>query len=142
MMQVKDAMSKKVEFVGPETRLRECARKMRLLSIGVLPVRDNGKIIGFITDRDICCRAVGEVGDIRDPTTLTAKEIMTRTVASCFDDDDCTKAARLMKAKHLRRLAVMDHQQAMVGLLSVDDLARFYPTLAGEVLESAAPRAH
>jgi len=141
-MKVKDAMSKHVEFVGPETKLGECARKMRQLDIGALPVRKNGKIVGIITDRDICCRAVGEVGDGRDPTTLEAKEIMTGVVASCFDDDDCVDAAHLMMEKHLRRLAVMDRKHALVGVLSVDDIARYSHNLAGEILDAAAPEPH
>ncbi len=82
------------------------------------------------------------MGDGRDPMKLEAKEIMTKAVASCFDDDDCVDAARLMTAKHLRRLAVMDRGHALVGVLSVDDIARYSHDLAGEVIEAAAPESH
>jgi CBS domain-containing protein len=138
-MLVKDAMSTHVESVTPNTTVQECARKMRQTDIGALPVWENGQMIGIVTDRDICCRTVG---DGRDPATMTAQEVMTREVASCFDDEDCGNAARLMKTKHLRRLAVMDRKQKIVGLLSVDDIARYSHDLAGEVLEAAAPRPH
>ena len=138
-MIVKDTMSTHLVFVASDTPLQECARTMRDKGVGVLLVRDNGTFVGILTDRDICCRAVG---DGLDPTTTTARDIMTDAIESCLVEDDCTVAAFIMQTKHLRRLAVMDRQQTVVGLLSVDDLARYYPTLAGEVLESAAPRAH
>ena len=138
-MLVKDAMSTHIESVAPDTTVQECARMMRRTDIGVLPVWENGKLTGIVTDRDVCCRAVG---DGRDPATMTAREIMTSDVSSCFEDQDCAEAARFMKTKRLRRLAVMDRKQKMVGLLSVDDLARYSHDLAGEILEATAPWPH
>ena len=67
-------------------------------------------------------------------------KIMTNLVTCCFDDQDCEEAARLMRNRGVRRLAVLDRKQAMVGVLSVDDLARCSHDLAGEVLEAVAPR--
>jgi CBS domain-containing protein len=67
---------------------------------------------------------------------------MTVDVASCFDDDDCTDAAQVMETKHVRRLAVFNRKNAVVGLLSVDDLARYSPALAGRVLDAASPWPH
>lgn len=138
-MLVRDAMSTHVESIAPDTNLQECARRMRKTNVGVLPMWENGKLIGIVTDRDICCRAVG---DGRDPTTMTAREIMTSETSLCFDDQDCSEAAHIMKEKRLRRLAVMDRKQNLVGLLSVDDLARYSHELAGEVLEAAASWPH
>jgi CBS domain-containing protein len=138
-MLVKDAMSTQVEFIAPMTNIQDCARKMRQTGVGVLPVKENGKLVGIVTDRDICCRAVG---DGRNTIIMTAREIMTKDVSSCFDDQDCIEAGRLMKEKHVRRLVVMDHSQKPVGLLSVDDLARYSHDLAGEILESTAAWPH
>jgi CBS domain-containing protein len=139
-MLVKDAMSTKVETVAPDTTLQECARKMRRMDIGALPVWSDGSLVGMVTDRDICCRAVG---DGRDPAIVTARDVMSKNIASCYDDEDCTDAARTMRAKHLHRLVVMDRKKkAMVGLLSVDDVARYSHDLAGEILEAAAPWPH
>jgi CBS domain-containing protein len=138
-MLVKDAMSTHVESVAPDTTAQECARRMRQTEVGALPVWEEGKLIGIVTDRDICCRAVGNG---RDPKTVTAREIMTSQISSCFDDQDCGDAARVMKDMHLRRLAVMDRKQKLVGMLSVDDLARYSHDLAGDVLEAAAPWPH
>jgi predicted transcriptional regulator len=138
-MLIKEVMSAKVESIGPEVTAGEYARKMNQLGIGALPVWEKGHLVGFVTDRDICCRAIG---DGKDPSTIVARDIMTRDVASCFEDQHCTDAARLMKERHVRRLAVVNRHQMMVGLFSVDDLARYSHNLAGEVLEMAAPWPH
>jgi CBS domain-containing protein len=95
--------------------------------------------MGMVTDRDICCRIVG-VG--KDPANTPVQAIMTGAVTCCFEDQDCKEAARLMKDKGVRRLTVVDRKQAMVGLLSVDDLARCSHDLAGEVLDAVAPWPH
>ena len=138
-MLVKEAMSTHVASITPDTTVRECARKMRKTDVGALPVWEDGQLVGIVTDRDVCCRAVG---DGRDPESITAREIMTSQTASCFEDQDCADAAQIMKAQRLRRLAVMSRTQKMVGLLSVDDLARYSHDLAGEILEAAAPWPH
>lgn len=99
----------------------------------------NGQVVGFVTDRDVCCRTVVSG---QDPGTMTAREIMTGDVASCFEDQDCAEAARLMQEKHVRRLTVMNRNRTMVGIFSVDDLARYSHDLAGVVLEAASPWPH
>ncbi len=138
-MLVKEIMTPKVESVEPGLSLQDTAGKMRDKNIGSLPVWEDGQMIGMITDRDICCRAVA---DGRDPTTTTVRDIMSKDVTYCFDDQDCADAAHLMEDKHIRRMAVMDREKAMVGFISVDDLARCSHDLAGEVLEAAASPQH
>ena len=138
-MLVKDVMSTKVEAITPTTTIRECARKMEQLGVGVLPVWQDGVPVGLVTDRDICCRVVGAG---KDPATTLAREIMTKALTSCFEDQDCKEAARLMTNKGVRRLTVINRNQATVGLLSVDDLARCSHDMAGEVLEAVAPWPH
>lgn len=135
-MQVKEIMTSKMESAGPDLSIQEAARRMRDLEIGSLPVWENGKLIGIVTDRDICCRAIANG---LDPSKTTVREIMTGEVAFCFGDDDIANAARLMEGKHLRRLAVLNHDRTMAGFLSVDDLALVSHQLAGEVLEAAKP---
>ncbi len=138
-MLVREVMSTHLETIVSATTVQECAKKMSQLGVGVLMVRQNGEAIGVITDRDICCRAVGAG---KDPTRTPVRAIMTGVMASCFDDQDCKDAADLMKMKGVRRLTVVDRKQAMVGILSVDDLARCSHDLAGEVLEAVAPWPH
>jgi predicted transcriptional regulator len=138
-MLVKEAMSSKIETVTPDTTLRECARKMDQTATGVLPVWQDGKVIGLVTDRDICCRAVAAG---KDPATTKARAVMSTEVASCLENQDCADAVRVMEVKHVRRLMVMNRDHAVVGVLSVDDLARYSHDLAGRVLEAAAPWSH
>ncbi len=138
-MLVKDIMTSKVESIGPDLSLRDVAVKMRDLKIGSLPVWKNGELLGMITDRDICCRAVAEG---RDPTETRVRDVMSKNPAYCFDDQDVADAAHVMEQKHVRRLAVLDRSKAMVGFLSVDDLARSSHELAGGVLETASAAYH
>lgn len=138
-MLIKEAMSSKVETISPKSSVQECARLMRQLDVGVLPVWQDGQLLGMVTDRDVCCRAVG---DGRNPAAVEVREIMSRDITSCFEDEDCIEAARVMKEKHLRRLPVMNRKRALVGVVSIDDLARYSHDLAGEILEQAAPWPH
>ena len=138
-MQVKKIMSSEVTTVGPELTIQECAEKMRDLGVGSLPVLNAGEPVGMITDRDICCRAVA---DGVDTATTKVQEVMTKEIACCYDDQECAEAANLMEEKHIRRLAVRNREEAIVGFLSVDDLARCSHDLAGEVLEAAGPSWH
>jgi CBS domain-containing protein len=132
-------MSRRLETIAPDASIQECARKMNELGVGVLPVWENGQPIGVVTDRDVCCRAVGTG---KDPATTPVRAIMTGVMTSCFEDQDCKEAAGLMMDKGVRRLTVVDRKRAMVGVVSVDDIARCSHDLAGEVLEAVAPWPH
>ena len=119
-MQVREAMTRRVECIRPDAALREAADRMKALDIGSLPVCDNDRLVGMLTDRDITVRATAEglppgLGQVRD--------VMTPEVIYCFEDEDIASAARLMKQKQVRRLLVLNRDQRLVGLLSVDDLA-------------------
>lgn len=117
---VKENMSRDVESVGAESCVMDVAQLMRDQVIGCVPVKKDGKVIGIITDRDITCRVTVSG---RDPATTTAKEIMTSDVSCCFEDDTLTKAAEIMAEKRVRRLAVLNRDEDLVGLLTADDLA-------------------
>ena len=132
-MLVREIMSPKMESILPTATLREAAQKMRDFNLGSLPVMENGNLIGMITDRDICCRGVA---DGYDPVKTEVREIMSREVSFCFSDDPVTDAVRQMESRHIRRLAVLNHDKTVAGFLSVDDLAHYSRQLAGEVLET------
>jgi CBS domain-containing protein len=138
-MLIREVMSTHLETITPATTVQDCAKKMSQLDVGVLPVWQDGQPVGVVTDRDICCRAIGAG---KDPAKTPVRAIMTGVMTSCFEDQDCKDAARLMKEKGVRRLTVVDRKQAMVGVLSVDDLARCSHDLAGDVLEAVAPWPH
>lgn len=135
-MLVQKIMTPKVESVSPELSVQETARKMREMNLGSMPVLENGELIGMITDRDICCRVVGEG---REPASTQVREIMSTDVSYCFNDQNASDAAQLMEDKHIRRLAVLNRDKTMAGFLSVDDLARHSHELAGEVLDAMSP---
>lgn len=134
-MRIAEVMSSTLEWTNPGVSLSAAARKMRRRGIGSLPVLSDGELVGIITDRDICCRGMG--GARRIAHTRVA-DIMSRDVATCLADQEIAEAARIMEEKRVRRLAVLDQERKMVGLLSVDDLAHCSHDLAGEVLAATS----
>lgn len=133
-MRVRDVMTRNAECVAPETTLQEAARKMRSLDAGSLPVCDNDRLIGMLTDRDITVRAVAEG---RDPRTATVRDALTEGINYCFEDDAVEDAARVMREKQIRRLVVLNHDKRLTGIVSLGDLAVSTRDehLAGETLE-------
>ena len=119
-MLIKDIMTSNVEVVTPETSIKDAARRMRSSDIGILPVCEEGKCIGVITDRDITIRATAQGFD---PATTKVNEIMTHTVVYCSQDDDIYTAARVMEDKQIRRIIVLDTNKQVIGLCSLSDLA-------------------
>ena len=117
---VKENMSSDVAAVDMETCLTDIAKLMRDQEVGCVPVKENGKVIGIITDRDVTCRVTASG---RDPGTTIAKEIMTGDISCCFEDDLLVKAAGIMAEKRVRRLPVLNRDEELVGLLTTDDLA-------------------
>ena len=82
-MLVREVMSTHLETITPATTVQECAKKMSQLDVGVLPVWQGGQPVGLITDRDICCRAIGAG---KDPAKTPVRAIMTGVMTSCFED--------------------------------------------------------
>jgi CBS domain-containing protein len=137
-MKVKDAMHAKAERVEPDTPISEVAKKMRDLDVGSIPVGQNDKLIGMVTDRDIACRAVA-LG--KDCTSTTARDVMTKGIVYCRDEENLDDALRIMEQKKIRRLPVIDGKKRMVGMLSVGDVSRVASrNLSGELI--AAVSAH
>ncbi|HJZ53305.1 MAG TPA: CBS domain-containing protein [Gemmataceae bacterium] len=120
-MQVKEAMTRGAECIRPDTTLQEAARKMRDLGVGPLPVcGENDRLVGMLTDRDIAVRAVAEG---KDPTRTPVKDVMTQGVSYCYEDEDLSEAARQMGEKQIRRLAVLNRDKRLVGIVSLGDMA-------------------
>ncbi|MBC7951199.1 MAG: CBS domain-containing protein [Rhodospirillaceae bacterium] len=119
-MQVQQCMSKDVKLINPDMTLREAAGLMREQDTGFLPVGENDRLVGTLTDRDITVRAVCEG---KDPNTAKVRDAMSEHIVYCFDDQDTTEAADLMAQKQIRRLAVLNHDKRLVGIVSLGDLA-------------------
>ena len=133
-MRVSEVMTQGVECIGPDATLQEAAAKMKSLDVGPLPVCDNDRLVGMVTDRDITVRATAE-GDA--PTDVRVRDVMTSEVIYCFEDELVEDAARLMAAKQVRRLVVLNRDKRMVGIVSLGDLAvkTGDEQLAGNALE-------
>jgi len=137
-MKVKDVMTKGAECVRPDDTLQEAARKMKTLDIGPLPVcGDNDRLAGMLTDRDIVVRAVAEGRDVR---TAKVRDAMSEGISYCFEDDDVTEAARQMRDKQIRRLAVLNRDQRLTGIVSLGHLAveTGDKALSGETLQQVS----
>ena len=135
-MLIQELMTSAVQSVTPDTTIMDAACKMRDQDIGTLAVIDNNELIGILTDRDICCRCISEG---LDPTNTDVSKIMTDDVASCFGDQVISDAVQIMEEMQIRRVAVINHDDSIAGMLSVDDLAKGSHDLAGEVLEATTP---
>ena len=135
-MKINEIMTRNVEVVQPNSVLQEAAGKMKSLNVGSLPVCDNRKLLGIITDRDIAIRAVA---DGRDPATTKVSETMSPDLVYCFEDQDIKDAANLMERHQIRRLPILDRNQQLVGIVSLGDLAvETKNKLSGEVLEEVS----
>ncbi len=119
-MQVSQVMTRHVECTRPDATLQEAALRMKQLQVGPLPVCENDRLAGIVTDRDITIRATAEG---LDPRTTLVREVMTPSVIYCFDDQEVEEAAQLMKDLQVRRLAVLNRDKRLVGIISLGDLA-------------------
>jgi len=118
-MQVSEVMSGEVQIADPNQPIRDAARLMAEIDAGVLPVGENDKLVGMITDRDIAIRAVAAD---KGPAT-PIREVMSKDVKYCFEDDDLDDIAQNMADIKVRRLPVLNHEKRLVGILSLGDIA-------------------
>jgi len=124
-MKVKDAMHKGVDWVSPDTPVSELAKLMREHDIGAIPIGENDRLIGMVTDRDIVCKGLAQDGF--DARRTTARDVMTPGIHCCREDDDLTKAVRHMEELKVRRLPVINKSKRMIGILSLGDVSHSAP---------------
>jgi CBS domain-containing protein len=120
-MQVQELMSRNVKVIDSTATLLEAAELMRDEDIGALPVADAGRPIGMLTDRDIVVRALA---DYKDPNQTRVRDIITPRLSTIYADQDVSEAAELMAKQQVRRLLVIDHDKAPVGILSLGDIGK------------------
>lgn len=130
-MQVAQIMTKNVHIVSPDDSVAAVARHMAVNDIGFLPVGQNDRLVGTITDRDIVVRCVadGRGGD------TTVAQVMSENVKYCFEDEEIGDVARNMGDIQVRRLPVLNREKRLVGVVSLADAARNDPALAGAGLQ-------
>jgi CBS domain-containing protein len=118
-MKVREAMTRDVKLVKPDQPISEAARLMAELDIGALPVEENDRLVGIITDRDIAVRAVALD---RGPDTKVS-DVMSREVKYCFEDQTIDEVTQNMGELRIRRLPVLTRDKRLIGILSLGDLA-------------------
>ena len=119
-MDIHQVMTRGVETVSPGATLEFAAKKMLARNIGFLPVIESEKVVGVVTDRDIVLRAVSAG---LSPHMTTVREVMTKTVISCRDDQTLTEASLAMEKNLVHRLVVFDQPGRLVGIVSLSDIA-------------------
>ncbi|CUH40811.1 Hypoxic response protein 1 [Jannaschia seosinensis] len=120
-MNISDLMTSGVEIIDPNTTTRDAAIRMRDEDLGALPVGENDRLVGMVTDRDIIARGVAAG---LAPGNCTVREVMSEGVYYCFDDEDAQRAADVMAEHKVRRLPVLNRDKRLVGIVAIADLAR------------------
>jgi CBS domain-containing protein len=119
-MKVSDIMTRDVRLLSPDQTIREAAKLMVDVDAGALPVGENDRLVGMITDRDIVIRAVAQ-GKASDAKVA---DVMSKELLYCFDTDAIDDVARNMAKAQVRRLPVINKDKRLVGIVSLGDLAR------------------
>ena len=136
-MKVKDAMHKGADWVSPETPVTELAKLMRDNDVGAIPIGENDRLIGMVTDRDIVCKGLAQ--DNFDSRRAIARDVMTAEIHCCRDEDDLAKAIRHMEELKVRRLPVIGKSKRLIGMLSLGDVGRSAPAdLLSECIKSVS----
>ena len=136
-MQLREIMTSDVQLTNPAMKLKDAAALMRDGDFGLLPVGEDDRLVGTITDRDITVRAVAEG---KDPNTATVREAMSEGIRYCFEDQDVDEAAELMSEEQIRRLPVLNRDKRLVGIVALADLATTMEAAepAGQALEGVS----
>jgi len=119
-MNVETCMTKAVRIAAPAQSIRDAARMMKEIDAGFLPVGENDRLVGMITDRDIAVRAVAEG---KGPDT-PVRDVMTEEVLYCFEDEDLDAVSTEMGNLQVRRLPVLNREKRLVGIISLGDISQ------------------
>ena len=130
-MKVGEVMTRDVKLVSPQQSICDAAKMMAECDAGALPVGEDDRLVGVITDRDIAIRAVAAD---KGPDTPVA-EVMTKQVLYCFEDESVDHVAQNMGEQQVRRLPVLNREKRLVGIVSIGDLSRnAKPNTAGKAV--------
>ena len=133
-MLVREAMTRDVAIVNPEETMQQAARMMAGMDAGSLPVGQNGRLVGMLTDRDIAVRGVAEG---KGPDTKV-RDVMSPEVKYCFDDQDVADVCENMGDLQLRRLPVVNRNKELIGIISLGDVALTDGSGGGDALREIA----
>lgn len=119
MQKIKELMSRDVKVISPDATIQEAAQQMRKGNFGMMPVGENDKMIGTISDRDITIRAVA---DGKDAGTKV-REVMSDGIYWAFEDETVAEAAKIMSEHQIRRLPIVNAEKRLVGIVALGDFA-------------------
>jgi len=119
-MRVAEVMSRNVQLASPEDRLQDVAKRMVSEDVGFMPVGENDRLVGTVTDRDIVARAVAQGRDGQ----CKVRDVMSSEVKFCYDDEDMDHVIQTLGALQLRRLPVVNRDKRLVGVVALADAAR------------------
>ncbi|NUU01272.1 CBS domain-containing protein [Herbaspirillum robiniae] len=138
---IADVMTRGAHTLKPEDSVILAAQAMDELDVGVLPVCEDDRLVGLVTDRDIVLRAVAKN---RMNDALALRDVMSHEVVWCYEDEPVDDVLDDMVQRQIRRLPVMDRQKRLVGIVSLGDVAaktqnRGIGGALGEISLPAAP---
>ncbi len=119
-MKVHEIMTAHARCIGPDNTLVEAAGLMRELDVGALPVCENHRLAGMLTDRDIVVRGTA---DGRDPNSTSVRDVMSISVVFVHAEQPVEEAVRVMEDRQIRRLPVIGRDGRLVGIVSLGDIA-------------------
>lgn len=119
-MNLTQVMSRQVHLANPDMPICEAAAMMASNDIGVLPVGEDDRLVGVVTDRDIAIRAVAAG---KDPQATKVRDVMSSGVRWVYDDASTKEAAQIMSKNQIRRLPVINHDKRLVGIVTIGDFA-------------------
>ncbi len=120
-MQIKEAMTRDIDMIDPNMTIDKAAKLMAEDDVGFLPVGENDRLVGMLTDRDIAIRAVARG---KDPSRTTVRDVMTDHVLYCYEDESIETAAQNMAKLQIRRMPIVNRDKRLVGVISLADIAR------------------
>ena len=136
-MDVREIMTTNVECIAPDLTIEDAARKMKSLDVGFLPICENDRLVGTVTDRDIVLRALADGKDCN----TSAQTVMTKGAFFCFEDDSVEDCADHMKEHGVKRMLVLNRDKRLVGVVSLGDISKNKEKAAGEALKDISEAA-
>ena len=138
-MKIREIMTRDVRVASPNDNLQQAAQLMEKEDFGALPIGENDRLVGMLSDRDITIRAVARG---LSPDRCKVRDVMTSDVKYVYDDESVADVARNMSELQVRRLPVLNRDKRLVGIISLGDLAVSQPKPAGEALHSISKPTH
>lgn len=138
MTQLKELMTHDVKIITPDKSIQEAAKMMRDGNFGMLPVEENDRMIGAISDRDIAIRAVAEGRDF----STKVRDVMSTGIAWAYEDETVEEAVAIMSERQVRRLPVVNRAKRLVGIVALGDLASEMKPAAQALSEISRPISH